>query len=125
MEPVRVLIVDDEAELVSALTERLELRGFSAEGATSGEAALEALRSGAWDVVLLDVRMPGIGGFELTRRIRQEHPDTAVVLLTGRTSADDEETSQSAGAFAYLVKPIPIGRLEEALKAAAGRESDA
>lgn len=125
MEPVRVLIVDDEAELVSALTERLELRGFSAEGATSGEAALEALRSGEWDVVLLDVRMPGIGGFELTRRIRQEHPDTAVVLLTGRTSADDEETSQSAGAFAYLVKPIPIGRLEEALKAAAGRESDA
>lgn len=125
MEPVRVLVVDDEAELVSALTERLELRGFSAEGATSGQAALEALRSGAWDVVLLDVRMPGIGGFELTRRIRQEHPDTAVVLLTGRTSADDEETSRSAGAFAYLIKPIPIGRLEDALNAAAGRESDA
>ncbi|MFO7895119.1 MAG: response regulator [Longimicrobiales bacterium] len=125
MEPVRVLVVDDEAELVSALTERLELRGFSARGATSGEAALEALRAGAWDVVLLDVRMPGIGGFELTRRIRQEHPDTAVVLLTGRTSADDEETSRSAGAFAYLIKPIPIGRLEEALNAAAGRESDA
>ena len=121
MESVRVLIVDDEEELVSALTERLELRGFVAGGATSGDAALDALESGAWDVVLLDVRMPGIGGFDLTRRIRSEHPDTAVVLLTGRTSADDEEESRAAGAFAYLIKPIPIERLEEALRTAAGR----
>ncbi len=123
MEPVRVLIVDDEAELVSALTERLELRGFAAGGATSGTAALDALDAGAWDVVLLDVRMPGIAGFELTRQIRSKHPDTAVVLLTGRTDADDEDESRAAGAAAYLVKPIPIEELESALNAAAGRRA--
>jgi CheY-like chemotaxis protein len=124
METVRVLIVDDEEELVSALTERLELRGFTTGGATSGKQALDALAGEAWDVVLLDVRMPGVDGFELTRRIRSEHPGTAVVLLTGRTSAQDEETSRAAGAAAYLIKPVPIERLETALRAAAaGRES--
>ncbi len=121
METVRVLIVDDEEELVSALTERLELRGFTAAGATSGREALDALAHETWDVVLLDVRMPGVDGFELTRRVRSEHPDTAVVLLTGRTSAHDEESSRAAGAMAYLIKPVPIERLEEALREAAER----
>lgn len=120
MEPVRVLIVDDEPELVSALTERLEIRGFTAGGATSGAAALAALDTGAWDVVLLDVRMPGVDGFELTREIRSQHPETAVVLLTGRSGADDEEASRAAGASAYLIKPIPIEELESALTTAAG-----
>ena len=119
MATVRVLIVDDEAELVSALTERLELRGFTAAGATSGDEALDTLSREPWDVVLLDVRMPGIDGFELTRRIRTEHPSTEVVLLTGRTSAADEETSRAAGASAYLIKPVPIERLEDVLRAAA------
>ena len=124
MEAVRVLIVDDEAELVSALTERLEIRGFEADGVTSGAAALDALEEGAWDVVLLDVRMPGIGGFELTREIRARHPETAVVLLTGRTDTDDEDESRAAGAAAYLIKPIPIEELESALTAAAGGRAE-
>jgi len=121
MEPLRVLIVDDEAELVSAITERLELRGYVARGATGGREALSALGDAEWDVVLLDVRMPGLDGFELTRRIRAEHPGTAVVLLTGRTSEYDEEASLAAGASAYLIKPVPIERLEAALHEAAGR----
>lgn len=120
MEPVSVLIVDDEEELVSALTERLELRGFVAAGATSGEEALAKLEAGSWDVVVVDIRMPGLGGLELTRRIRVEHPRTAVVLLTGRTSVEDAETGLSAGAFEYLAKPVAIETLEQVL-ADAGR----
>ncbi|MFW6330983.1 MAG: response regulator [Gemmatimonadota bacterium] len=121
MEPVRVLIVDDEEELVSALTERLELRGFIASGATSGEEALNALGGRRCDVVVVDIRMPGLGGLELTRQIRTEHPATAVVLLTGRLSADDAEEGYAAGAFEYLAKPVPIETLERVLRAAAGR----
>lgn len=119
MQPVRVLIVDDEEELVSALTERLELRGFIAAGATSGSQALADLGEGRWDVVVVDIRMPGIGGFELTRRIRAEYPRTAVILLTGRTSMEDAEEGRAAGAFDYLAKPVPIETLEQVLRAAA------
>lgn len=122
MEPMRVLIVDDEEELVSALTERLELRGFAAAGATSGAAALAAMEDASWDVVVVDIRMPGIGGFQLSREIRSAHPDTAVVLLTGRTSARDAEEGIAAGAFDYLVKPVPIEKLEQVLRAAAARQ---
>jgi DNA-binding response OmpR family regulator len=118
----RVLIVDDEEELVSALAERLELRGYQARGVTSGAAALEALETRGWDVVVVDIRMPGIDGFELARRVRTEHPDCAVVLLTGRTSAEDAEAAESVGAFEYLVKPVPIEVLEGVLRAAAGRK---
>jgi DNA-binding NtrC family response regulator len=125
MAKTNVLIVDDEEELVSALTERLELRGFKAKGVTSGAEALKALGVMDWDVVVVDIRMPGIDGFELARRVAAEHPSSAVVLLTGRTSAEDVRAAESVGAFEYLVKPVAIERLEEVLRAAADRqESD-
>jgi len=125
MAPIRVLVVDDEEELVSALTERLELRGFDARGATSGTEALETLATAMWDVVVVDIRMPGIDGLDLARRIRGEHPDTAVVLLTGRSSVRDAEEGLALGASEYLVKPVPIDRLARVLREASGRERDA
>ncbi len=125
MAPVRVLVVDDEEELVSALTERLELRGFDARGATSGTEALEALATAMWDVVVVDIRMPGIDGLDLARRIRGEHPDTAVVLLTGRSSVRDAEEGLALGAAEYLVKPVPIDRLARVLRQASGRQEEA
>ncbi len=120
-----VLIVDDEEELVSALTERLEIRGFQACGVTSGAAALKALKVIDWDVVVVDIRMPGIDGFDLARRVATSHPGSAVVLLTGRTSAEDEAAARSVGAFDYLVKPVPIEKLEEVLRRASERKEGA
>ncbi len=70
MEALRVLIVDDEEELVSALVERLNLRGFPARGVTTGAEALAVLAGQDCDVVLLDVKMPGLGGLEVIRRIK-------------------------------------------------------
>ncbi len=124
MEPIRVLIVDDEEELVSALRERLELRGFVVRGETSGEAALAALEETPWDVLLADIRMPGIGGFELTRCAKEQHPSTAVVLLTGRSAAGDAEQGLALGARDCLVKPVAIEELTRVLRAAAERESE-
>lgn len=122
MAAVRVLIVDDEPELVSALAERLSLRGFETRGVTDGATALERLRAEPFDVVLADVKMPGLGGFDLARTINAERPGLPVVLLTGASSALDAASGSTLGAFDYLVKPVKIDDLVRVLRAAAGKE---
>jgi len=122
MTRIQVLVVDDEGELVSALAERLELRGFSARGATSGAAALDCLSEQRFEVVLVDVKMPGLGGFELVREIKARWPAQPVVLLTGHTSAEAAETGAALGVSGYLLKPVDIEELSAALRAAAVRD---
>lgn len=119
----RVLIVDDEVELVSALQERLNLRGFGATGVTTGAEALAHLARAECDVVLLDVKMPGLGGLEVIKSIKAHHPEIQVILLTGHGSAQDAEQGMRLGAFDYLMKPINIANLVRILHAAAGREA--
>jgi two-component system OmpR family response regulator len=122
MEGLRVLIVDDEEELVSALVERLNLRGFRAHGVTNGSAALAFLEAEACDVVLLDVKMPGLGGLEVIRRIKSDDPHMEVILLTGHGSVKSVEEGMALGAFDYLMKPVKIDNLVRIL-AAAGAKS--
>ncbi len=122
MEPIRVLIVDDEDELVSALEQRLNLRDFQAKGVTTGAEALAYLAETPCDVVLLDVKMPGIGGLELIKRIKEERPNLQVILLTGWSSAEDAEKGKQLGAYDYLMKPVKIDDLVKALLSAASRE---
>ncbi len=107
---MRVLLVDDEAEFVSALAERLNLRGFDAQTATSGEEALGKINSSPPDVVLLDVLMPGINGLEVLKRIKASHPQVQVILLTGRGSWDGIQGIRE-GAYDCLMKPIQIEEL--------------
>jgi DNA-binding NtrC family response regulator len=121
MGTLRVLIVDDEEELVSALVERLTLRGFEAKGVTAGVDALEYLKGASCDVVLLDVKMPGIGGLEVIKRIKEEQPSLEVVLLTGHSSAQDAERGMTLGAFDYLMKPVKIDDLLRVLLSAGAR----
>jgi len=124
MEPIRVLIVDDEDELVSALEQRLNLRGFEAKGVTTGAEALAYLAEWPCDVVLLDVKMPGIGGLELIKRIKEKRPDLQVILLTGWSSAEDAEKGKRLGAYDYLMKPVKIDDLVKVLLSATAREED-
>jgi two-component system OmpR family response regulator len=119
MESLRVLVVDDEEEFVSTLVERLELRAIDAEGVTRGVDALELLREREFDVILLDVKMPGIGGLEVIRRIKQDHPKTQVILLTGHGSVESHQEGMSAGAFEYVMKPVDIEDLIRLCKRAA------
>ena len=122
---LRVLIVDDEEELVSAIGERLNLRGFQADGVTSGLAALDHLAKHPCDVVLLDVKMPGISGLEVLQRIKHEYPHIGVVMLTGHGSKRDAREGMRLGAYDYLVKPVRIGVLSQFLRdAAAAAEED-
>ena len=121
MGALRVLIVDDEDELVSALVERLNLRGFRAKGVTTGEEALAYLADAPCDVVLLDVKMPGLGGLEVIKRIKEDQPGLEVILLTGHSSAQDAEKGTMLGAFDYLMKPVKIDDLVRILISAGAR----
>ena len=121
MEGLRVLIVDDEDELVSALEERLNLRGFDAKGLTTGAEALAYLENTPCDVVLLDVKMPGIGGLEVIRRIKEQRPKLEVILLSGHGAAQDVKIGMGLGAFDYLMKPVDIDVLVRTLLSATDR----
>jgi DNA-binding response OmpR family regulator len=119
MDRLRVLFVDDEEELVSAVVERLGLRGIEAQGALTGTEALRLIKEQSFDVVVLDVKMPGLGGLEVIKRIRHEHPSLAVVFLTGHGAEEDAEEGLRMGAFEYLMKPINIEALVKILQKAA------
>ena len=121
MSPLRILIVDDEVELVTALKERLTLRGFQAEGVTTGTEALEFLENNPCDVVLLDVKMPGLGGLEVIEQIKTHWITLEVILLTGHGSARDVEDGMALGAFDYLMKPVKIDELVKVLEAAGAK----
>ena len=108
MENQRLLFVDDEEELVTTVVERLELRGIESVGVTSGNEALDLLRDGSFGVVIMDVKMPGIGGLEVLRTVTQRHPEVKVVLMTGHGSTEDREIGRRLGAVAYLQKPIDL-----------------
>jgi DNA-binding NtrC family response regulator len=117
MEKMRVLLVDDEIEFVSALAERLNLRGFDADTATSGEEALQKVAASPPQVVLLDMLMPGMSGLEVLKRIKRDHPDVKVILLTGRGSWDGI-TGVREGAYDCLMKPIQIEELMQIMAGA-------
>lgn len=117
---LRVLLVDDEEELVSTLKERLMLRDIEADGVTAGADALRCIQSKDYDVVVLDVKMPGIDGLEVMKKIRAIRPRVQVILLTGRGSERESEIGIKEGAFDYLIKPIDIEDLIEKMKEAAG-----
>ena len=120
MDLSHILIVDDEEDLASTLAERLELRGFQVTAVTSGAEALGLFSENRFSVLILDVKMPGIGGLELMARIKQEQPDLPVILFTGHSSLADAQRGIEEGAFAYLQKPIKIDKLLETVKGAIG-----
>lgn len=120
MENLKILLVDDEEEFVTTLAERLELRGLQARVALNGEAALQMIETDTPQIVILDVMMPGIGGFEVLRRIKSQHPQLPVILLTGRGSEKEGVKGMELGAFDCLMKPLNIeeliNKMQEAIK---------
>jgi DNA-binding NtrC family response regulator len=115
-EKLKILLVDDEKEFVESLSERLELRNLEADVVYDGEQALDALKEGKHDVMVLDLRMPGIDGIEVLRQAKKRNPDVQVVVLTGHGTDKDEAMAKKLGAIAYLKKPVDIDHLIGALK---------
>ncbi len=116
--PSKVLLVDDEREFVSTLSERLMMRDMGSAVVYDGESALSMVEADEPEVMILDLKMPGIDGIEVLRRVKSEHPHIEVIILTGHGSEKDREVCMNLGAFAYLHKPVDIDVLSETLKAA-------
>jgi DNA-binding NtrC family response regulator len=110
-EPMTVLFVDDEPDFLQTLLKRMRKRSVNASGVGSGEEALVHLAQSPVDVVVLDVRMPGMGGIETLRAIKKKTPLTEVVMLTGHASLEVAREGMENGAFDYLMKPVDIDDL--------------
>lgn len=111
MTSLRICLIDDEESFVTTLAERLELRGHQATVALSGEEGLRCIAEHTPQVVILDLRMPGISGMETLRRIRATWPDLPVVMLSGHGAEADIASCLRLGAQAYLKKPTDISQL--------------
>ena len=111
MDELNVLLVDDEPEFLETLVKRLRKRMLNATGVHSGEEALEKLGEMPVDVVVLDVKMPGIGGIETLRQIKDRHPLVEVIMLTGHANMEVAIQGMELGAFDYLMKPMEIDEL--------------
>ena len=111
---MKVLLVDDEIKFTIMLSKRLALRGIEVDYEHTGEAAIEKVKQNEYDVAILDVKMPGIGGIELKQKLKGLAPGMKFIFLTGHGSEADFETGSTEGSF-YLAKPLRIETLIEIL----------
>jgi DNA-binding NtrC family response regulator len=111
MTPMKLLLVDDEADFRDTLLKRMKRRDVDVHGVDSGEKALAWIETHPVDVVILDVRMPGMDGVETLRAIKTDHPLVEVIMLTGHASMDVAIEGMETGAFDYLMKPMDMDDL--------------
>ncbi len=116
--PSKILLVDDEREFVQTLAERLIIRDMGSVVAYDGESALSMVDDEEPEVMILDLKMPGIDGIEVLRKVKKDRPDIEVIILTGHGSESDRQICMQLGAFAYLHKPVDIDLLSNILKQA-------
>jgi two-component system, OmpR family, KDP operon response regulator KdpE len=119
----KILVVDDEPASRRVLGIALAAFGFLVAEAGTGEQALAALATDRFDIVLLDVEMPGMGGIEACRQMQQQSPRPAILMLSARESDADKARSFQAGANDYITKPLPLRDLIARVRAVLPRPS--
>jgi two-component system KDP operon response regulator KdpE len=119
----KVLVVDDESSIRRALHNTLHGMGFDVDEAANGEEALQLVRDEKYDVVLLDINMPGIGGIRACREMRKSLPRLGILMLTVRDSEGDKVAALDAGADDYITKPFNIRELAARIRAAVRRST--
>jgi CheY-like chemotaxis protein/cytidylate kinase len=115
-EPSGILLVDDEREYVQTLSERLQMRDLSTAIAYDGEEALTHIDQAEPEVMILDLRMPGIDGIEVLRKVKKDHPNVEVIVLTGHGTEKDKALTKELGAFAFLEKPVEMEKLAKTVR---------
>ena len=116
-----ILLVEDDTFIRRGLKATLLAMGFDIGEASTGEEALTRLRTVEYDIVLMDLNMPGIGGVEACRRVRREFPDTSILVVTVRDSEQDKVKALDAGADDYITKPFQVGELAARIRAVVRR----
>jgi DNA-binding response OmpR family regulator len=115
---IKVLLVDDEESFANTLANRLKMRDLKVETVYDGEQALAAVKAKEPDVMILDLKMPGLHGMEVLRKIRKTYPNIQVIVLTGHGTDKDEEEAKRLGGFDFLKKPTDIETLLGKIKVA-------
>lgn len=113
---LKILLVDDEQEFVEALSERLQMRDMDAHAVFDGPTALAQVQSHPPQVMIIDLKMPGMDGIQVLRQVRQTHPFIRVIVLTGHGSEQDRRNCMDLGACAYFYKPVDIDELNAAIQ---------
>jgi DNA-binding NtrC family response regulator len=122
--PIDILIVDDEKDFVEMLSLRLENEGHHVRSALSGEGGLKLLDEAECDVVILDIRMPGMDGITALKAIKKRYPAVEVILLTGHGTIDTAVEGLKSGAFDYVQKPANFEEMLDKLAAARDRKAE-
>lgn len=107
----KVLLVDDETDFLTTLAERLEARGLKVNTAASGEDAVKKVDDQNFDLIILDLAMPGIDGLETLKRIKAKQPDTEIIMLSGQGSIKTSIEAMKLGAEDFIEKPVNIADL--------------
>jgi DNA-binding NtrC family response regulator len=107
----KVLLVDDEEDFLSTLAERLEARGLKVNAVTSGEQAVAKAESEGFDLIVLDLAMPGMDGLETLKRIKAKQPDAEIIILSGQGSIKTSIEAMKLGAEDFMEKPVNISEL--------------
>jgi two-component system, OmpR family, response regulator len=123
MDEFRVLLVDDEEDFRETLQKRLRNRKLQVECAENGYKALELLQAQDFDVVILDVKMPGMDGIETLKEIKIKKPNVEVIMLTGHASVESGIQGMQLGAFDYVMKPVPLDELLDKMRQAYERKA--
>ena len=116
MSKIKLLLVDDEEDYVRTLAERLCIREMECRVALDGEQAMAMLEEETPDVMVVDLRMPGMGGLKVLERVKKRHPQVQVIIFTGHGSRSEQEEARRIGASAYLQKPADVQRLMEIIR---------
>lgn len=120
---LRVLVVEDEPEMSGLLARGLRSQGYDVDVAVDGIEAMTRGATESFDIAILDVMLPGMSGFELCRRLREQAPAAAIVLLTARDAVDDRIRGLDAGADDYVTKPFAFAELAARLRALRRRDA--
>ena len=114
----KVLVVDDDDDFRELMVKRLIAGKMKAEDVKNGSMAMEILKQKEFDVVVLDVKMPGVGGIETLKWIKTNQPRVEVIMLTGDVSVEAGITGMQSGAFDYVSKPVPMNELIDKIRQA-------
>ena len=119
---MRILVVEDEKDLNNIITKHLKKNNFSVDSVFNGEEALEYLDYGTYDLIILDIMLPKVNGYEVVKKLRENKNETAVLMLTARDSIDDKIKGLDLGADDYLIKPFDFGELLARIRALVRRK---